>query len=72
MIERVRGRIRRLTGRGKALGVCPVCGKEVTPRQAPVKAWAGTYAHGTCASFAHRSRRERDRSQRVHERFTTP
>jgi hypothetical protein len=65
MIERAIDQIRRLGGRGGALGPCPVCGKQVRPGQQPVKVWAGKYAHSGCAGF----RRDRA-SQRVHNRFT--
>jgi hypothetical protein len=72
MIERARDQIRRLGTRADALGDCPVCGKRVKVRQDPIKAWAGKYAHGDCASYVRRSERGRPGvfSQRVYERFT--
>jgi hypothetical protein len=67
MIERaIRQAIRRLGRRADALGTCPVCGGSIESRQDRVRAWHGTYAHSSCASYRRRSRD----SQRVHDSFT--
>jgi hypothetical protein len=72
MIERAKRQIPRLGTRADSLGNCPVCGKRVKPRQDPIKAWAGKYAHRDCASYVRHSERGRLGvfSQRVYERFT--
>ena len=53
-------------GRPALQGTCPVCGGSLKSRQDRVRAWHGTYAHSSCASYR---RRGRD-SQRVHDSFT--
>ena len=60
----IREALRRVGTRTEAIDRCPVCGGPIRSRQERVRAWHGTYAHSSCASY-----RRRD-SQRVHDSFT--
>jgi hypothetical protein len=62
----IREALRKIGTRTEALGSCPICGGPIRSRQDRVRAWPGTDAHSSCASYRRRN------SQRVHESFTAP